>query len=140
MQQNKTVIDVTEFEKFDSETKTLFLYGDFGKNKEPTYFVEWNGKRIHSDKSFSSMKSLFQDIQQVLYDIYDWSYCEECNKMTKDVAQFRIVYTNGTIRDFVLCPNHYSAYCEMRMMDSSDISTITKEEHDLEVFLDEGGT
>ena len=135
MKRNRIVIDTIEFEKF-GEKKTLSLHGDF-VDGTPMYFVEWSGERIIGNPLFNSAEVLFRNIRQVLYDVYGWSYCEECDGMKQGTAKFKVVYLNEHVRVYDLCPEHYGEYCEMRMMEQTEISIITKIEHDIEVVLDE---
>ena len=130
MSKEKIVIESIEFE----DEKKLELCGNF--NDSPMYSVYWNGKHLMNYELYNKAEILFNKIFIVLCDLYGWYWCEECSEHKQGTEKYVVHYDDGHKREYTLCPNHYAAYCEVRMMDDGNISHIVpvdRDEHERDV-------
>ena len=82
-------------------------------NGSPMFFICWKGERIDNNIDYHRLMSKFHTLKKVLWEIYGWAYCDECDKMEYGVRKFTIEYDVGTKETMRLCPHTLGAHKEL---------------------------
>ena len=95
-------------------------------NGSPMFFICWKGERIDNNIDYHHLMSKFHTIKKVLWEVYGWAYCDECNKMEYGVKEYTLEYNVGTKTSRRLCSKWLSGYKER--MKRGEIASITEKE------------
>ena len=104
------IVEFTEFEMGEVLAINISTDG----NQTPYFYITWKGKRKGLQRhDYMTTYNIYHTIRQVLYDLYGWDYCVECQKSVPKVKNYLIAKKGWSAKEMRLCPFHYNAYEEL---------------------------